>query len=121
MPHWMQAGLWGVATGLTLLSSTGVSVATAVANFISNIPEGLSSSVGMKKSGRSAKFVFGLWIGLAFILGAAAILGYSVFGQFSVEIQAATTALASSRAPGSLARSPFRRSGASAETPRLAR
>lgn len=83
-----------LAIGLTLLSGTGVSVATTVAIFISNIPEGLSSSAGMKKSGRSAKFVFGLWIGLAFILGAAAILGYSVFGQFSVETQAATTALA---------------------------
>lgn len=83
-----------MAIGLTLLAGGGVSVPTVIAIFISNIPEGLSSSAGMKASGRSAAFVFGLWAAIALASGAAAVVGYSVFGQLSVETQAATTAVA---------------------------
>jgi ZIP family zinc transporter len=83
-----------MAIGLTLLAGGGVSVPTVIAIFISNIPEGLSSSAGMRASGRSAGFVFGLWTAIALASGAAAVVGYSVFGQFSVETQAATTAVA---------------------------
>ena len=38
--------------------------------------------------------MFGLWTAIALASGAAAVVGYSVFGQFSVETQAATTAVA---------------------------
>lgn len=83
-----------MAIGLTFLAGGGVSIATVLAIFISNIPEGLSSSVGMKASGRSAAFVFWLWTGIALASGVAAVIGYTVFGQFSVATQAATTAVA---------------------------
>ena len=83
-----------MAIGLTMLTGGSVSMATVVAIFISNIPEGLSSSAGMKGAGRSASFVFGLWFAIALASGLAALAGYSVFGDFPVALQAAVTALA---------------------------
>ena len=47
-----------VAIGLTMISGGAVGIATVVAVFISNIPEGLSSSVGMKSMGWSKKTIF---------------------------------------------------------------
>ena len=62
--------------------------------FLSNVPEGLSSSVGMKRAGRSKKYVFGVWGGIAIISGVAAYAGYAVFRHFSNDVIAATTAVA---------------------------
>ena len=83
-----------IAIGLSMLAGTGVSLVTVAAIFISNIPEGLSSSAGMKRSGRSAAFIFGIWGMIALISGLAALVGYSVFDNFSHETRAATTATA---------------------------
>lgn len=83
-----------MAIGLTMLSGGAVSTATVAAIFVSNLPEGLSSSAGMKKAGRTAGFVFGLWAVIALLSGLAALAGYAAFGGLSAEAQAATTALA---------------------------
>ena len=83
-----------IAIGLSMLTGGGVSIVTVAAIFISNIPEGLSSSAGMKKSGRSAGFIFGIWLGITMASGAAALAGYSVFDAFSPEVRAATTGIA---------------------------
>jgi ZIP family zinc transporter len=83
-----------IAIGLSMLAGPGVSVVTVAAIFISNIPEGLSSSAGMKRSGRSAGFIFGIWAAIALISGLSALAGYTVFDSFSHETRAATTAVA---------------------------
>lgn len=83
-----------IAIGLSMLAGPGVSLVTVSAIFISNIPEGVSSAAGMKRSGRSAAFIFGVWGAIALISGLAALVGYSVFDGFSHEVQAATTAIA---------------------------
>ncbi len=83
-----------IAIGLTMVSGGAVSLATVGAIFISNIPEGLSSSVGMKRAGRSAGFIFKLWTMIAVLSGLAAFAGYAVFQRVPVGVQAATTALA---------------------------
>ena len=83
-----------MAIGLTMLAGGGVSMAAVAAIFISNIPEGLSSSAGMKAAGRSRLFIFGLWFAIALASGLAAVAGYSVFAKVSVAVQAAITALA---------------------------
>lgn len=84
-----------VAIGLTIITGGLVSIATVVAVFISNIPEGVSSSVGMKHMGWSKKSIFGLWLIIAIISGVASLAGYSVFSQFPPDVNAATLALAS--------------------------
>ncbi|HET6528778.1 MAG TPA: hypothetical protein VFG39_08525 [Balneolaceae bacterium] len=83
-----------IAIGISMLEGGTVSVVTVTAIFLSNIPEGLSSSAGMKTSGRSAKYIFAVWIGIAFASGLASFLGYTVFSGFPQEVTTATLALA---------------------------
>lgn len=83
-----------VVLGLGLVASGTVNPAVLVAVFISNVPEGLSSTAGMKTSGRSARYVFGLWGGMALISGLAALIGYSLLDGASGATVAFITAIA---------------------------
>jgi ZIP family zinc transporter len=83
-----------IAIGLSILHGGAVSVATVAAIFLSNLPEGLSSSAGMRRAGRSAAYVFGVWTGIAAACGLSSLAGYAVFGAFSPFVVAATTAIA---------------------------
>ncbi len=83
-----------IVIGVSLLGGAGVSLVTVIAVFLSNIPEGLSSAAGMKRAGRSAAYIFGVWGGIAVCSGVAAMLGYVVFAGLGAEVIAATTALA---------------------------
>jgi ZIP family zinc transporter len=62
--------------------------------FLSNVPEGLSSAAGMKASGRSAAFVFGVWGGIALVSGLAAMAGYALLAGAPPELIAGVTAVA---------------------------
>ncbi len=83
-----------VVIGVSLLGGTGVSTVTVAAIFLSNVPEGLSSAAGMKKAGRSARYVFGVWIGIALASGLAAMLGNVALATAGPDIIAAVTAVA---------------------------
>ena len=80
--------------GLSLLGGQGVGVPVLAAIFISNLPEGLSSAAGMKRNGRSARYVFGVWVGVALASGAAGLLGCLLLQGASAQVIAAITALA---------------------------
>ena len=64
-----------VVLGLSLLGGNGVGLPVLAAIFISNLPEGLSSAAGMKRNGRSATYVFGVWSAIALASGLAGLLG----------------------------------------------
>ena len=64
-----------VVLGLSLLGGGGVGVPVLAAIFISNLPEGLSSAAGMKRNGRGATYVFGVWGGIALASGIAGAVG----------------------------------------------
>lgn len=83
-----------IVIGLSMLGGGKVSMVAVAAIFLSNVPEGLSSAAGMKKAGRSAGYIFGIWGGIALASGVAALVGYAVFEGFSNEVVAATTAVA---------------------------
>ncbi len=83
-----------IAIGVSMIEGGAVSAVAVAAIFISNIPEGLSSSAGMKKAGRSALYVFGVWAGIAIISALASLAGYAVFSGFSADVIAATIAVA---------------------------
>lgn len=83
-----------IIIGVSMISGGAVSLVAVAAVFISNIPEGLSSAAGMKKSGRSKAYVFGLWTGIALVVGIASLIGYTVFSRLSAEVIAATNAVA---------------------------
>jgi ZIP family zinc transporter len=83
-----------VVLGVGLLTGGSVSLPVLAAVFISNVPEGLSSAAGMKRSGRSARYVFGVWGGIAAVSGLAALLGYVALGSAPPEVIAVITAVA---------------------------
>lgn len=83
-----------IAIGVSMLQGGSVSMVAVIAIFLSNIPEGLSSSAGMKKAGRSTAYVFGVWGGIALVSGVASLVGYAGFRQVSPEVVAATIAVA---------------------------
>jgi ZIP family zinc transporter len=83
-----------VVLGVSLLGGGGVGLPVLAAIFISNLPEGLSSAAGMKRSGRSARYVFGVWIGIAVASGLAALLGNLLLEGAPDETIAAITAVA---------------------------
>ena len=62
----------GVVLGLGVLHHGGPGLGTVAAFFLANIPEALSSSAGMRQAGRSARYVFGVSIGITLMVGLAA-------------------------------------------------
>jgi zinc transporter, ZIP family len=80
--------------GVSMLGGGVVSAVTVLAVFLSNVPEGLSSAAGMKEAGRSARYIFGVWVGIAVISSIAALFGYAMVGRLAPEWIAAITAFA---------------------------
>jgi ZIP family zinc transporter len=83
-----------VVLGVGLITGGAVSASMLAAVFISNVPEGLSSVAGMKANGRSARYVFGVWGGIALISGLAAFLGYATLDASQPRLIALITAIA---------------------------
>lgn len=52
--------------GMSLIGGDSVSLALVISIFISNLPEGLSSTVGLQKSGYSTKKIIILWVLVVF-------------------------------------------------------
>jgi len=83
-----------IVIGTSMLGGKGVSLVAVIAIFLSNLPEGLSSSSGMKQAKRSASYVFGLWAAIAFVSGLASILGFVAFRGMAPGLVSAVTATA---------------------------
>lgn len=83
-----------VVLGVSSIGGPGVGVAVLAAVFISNLPEGLSSSAGMKQAGRSRGYVFGVWGSIAVMSGLAAMVGYLTLDGASPFLIAVITAVA---------------------------
>lgn len=80
--------------GLSFLGGGGLSVPMLAAVFISNVPEGLSSTAGMKKAGRGRGYVFGIWGGIAVASGLAALAGNLLLADAAPTTLAFVNALA---------------------------
>jgi zinc transporter, ZIP family len=83
-----------VVLGTTVAATGGLSLPIVLAIAISNLPEGLSSSAGMKDAGRSARYVFGVWGAVVAVSTIAALLGYLLLRGASVELTAFITTIA---------------------------
>ncbi|RDE04850.1 ZIP family metal transporter [Sphingomonas aracearum] len=83
-----------VVIGVSLLGGGGVNLVTVAAVFLSNVPEALSSAAGMRKAGRSPRYIFGVWGGIALASGLAAMLGNLFLAGASPDLIAGTTAVA---------------------------
>lgn len=89
-----------IVIGLSLLHGGAVRGVAVAAIFLSNLPEGLASAAGMKHAGRSARYVFGVWGGIALVSGIASLAGYMAFSGVSPSVVAATTVGCGGRHPG---------------------
>jgi ZIP family zinc transporter len=83
-----------VAIGASLVAGGAVSLVTVIAVFLSNVPEGLSSSAGMHKAGRSPAYVFGIWAGVIAASTVAAWAGSAIFSHASQDVLAAVLGVA---------------------------
>lgn len=71
----------GMVLGLSVLHQGAPGLGTVTAFFLSNIPEALSSTAGMRRAQRRARYVFGVWIGITLIISlAAAVAGFVLQG-----------------------------------------
>lgn len=68
------------AIGITLLGGGPVGLSMVTAVFLSNIPEGWSSSAGMRKSGRSTRYIMALWLSVVVASALASLAGYLLLG-----------------------------------------
>ena len=83
-----------VVLGTSVAATGGLSLPIVLAIAISNLPEGLSSSAGMKEAGRSGRYVFGVWGAVVAVSGAAALLGFLLLRGAPVELIAFITTIA---------------------------
>jgi ZIP family zinc transporter len=72
-----------VIIGVSLIKSNTVSWVIVLAIFISNIPEALSSSVGLRKDGYSRKKILFLWTIVFILTTLSSVFGYVVFKELN--------------------------------------
>lgn len=80
--------------GLSMLAGHGVSIPILSAVIISNLPEGLSSTAELKTAGRTPRFVFLLWGGIALAAAISSLLGFTILADAPVELTGFITSLA---------------------------
>jgi zinc transporter, ZIP family len=73
-----------VLIGASLIEHSRVSWLLVVAIFLSNFPEGLSSSIGLLKDGFSKRRIIGMWITVFFLSSIASSIGFVVLENASV-------------------------------------
>lgn len=83
-----------IVIGVGLLKGGAGGIVAVAAVFLSNLPEGLSSAAGMRREGRTAGHVFGLWAGIAATAGIAAWFGNVAFAGLAPEWVAAVQGVA---------------------------
>ncbi|QNN51896.1 ZIP family metal transporter [Nocardioides mesophilus] len=71
------------AIGVSLIGGGSVGVAVVAAVFLSNVPEGLSASAGMKAAGHSHRYIFGVWALVTAMSALAAALGFGLLAGAS--------------------------------------
>ena len=77
-----------VVIGISLLAGEGVGLAFLAAVAISNLPEAISATTGLRRTGWSARGILGLWSIVAILSAAAAGAGYGLLAGAPPEIAA---------------------------------
>lgn len=83
-----------IVLGLSLLGGGGVSVAMLSAVFLSNLPEALSSTAGLSKSGWPRERILGLWVSVTVVSALSSLAGFTLFDGASEETVAFVQAFA---------------------------
>ncbi|MGH2958307.1 MAG: ZIP family metal transporter [Solirubrobacterales bacterium] len=83
-----------IVIGFGLIGGGTVSAAMVAAVFISNLPEAIGSTSGLKASGWSAGKLFGMWGAVALVAGLSSMIGFLAFDGASTEAVAFVLAFA---------------------------
>lgn len=83
-----------IVIGLTLVKGGAVSAAMVVAVFLSNLPEAIGATSGLRGGGWSRRHVLGLWLLVALLSALAALVGFAFFDTASPDVLAFTLAFA---------------------------
>lgn len=83
-----------IVIGLGLIGGGGVSAAMVSAVFLSNVPEAIATTSGLRASGWSKSRLFGMWGGMALLAGFASLAGFAAFDAASDELVAFVQAFA---------------------------
>jgi len=81
------------AIGMSLVAGGGIGISFVAAVFLSNVPEGVSATEGMKKQ-HSTTYILGMWVAVAVASGLAAVAGYAVLGGAGDTVHAVVQAFA---------------------------
>ncbi|GKU83481.1 ZIP family metal transporter [Niallia sp. NCCP-28] len=90
----MDAVPESIIIGASLIGQQTVSMLLVIAIFISNIPEGLSSTAGLLSSNYSKKKIFALWFAVLIISAICSFSGYTLLDNASEELMAGIAAFA---------------------------
>ncbi len=83
-----------VAIGVSLLGGEGVGLAVVAAVFLSNVPESVSATTGMRRAGHTSAYIVGLWGAVMVACAVASLLGYALLGGASPGVIAVIQAFA---------------------------
>jgi len=83
-----------VVIGMSLLAGNGVGLAFLAAVAISNLPEALAATTGLRRTGWAAPRILGLWLIVAVLSGVAASAGYGLLAAAPPAIAATCQAFA---------------------------
>ncbi len=72
----------------------GLGLVLLAAVFLGNVPESISSAVGMRQEGRSRAYIVGVWGAVTVACVLATVAGYAFLGGLSPDMVAAVLALA---------------------------
>jgi zinc transporter, ZIP family len=83
-----------VVIGLTIYESGAVGAAYLVAVFISNVPEAISSTVGLAARNWRSQRILAMWTLIALVSGVSSLVGYAFFQHASPDVVAFMLAFA---------------------------
>ena len=84
----------GIVIGTSLIGGGEISVAVIGAVFMSNLPEAIGATSGMKRSGFEPRRLYRMWGSITLLTAVAAALGYGLFADASDELLAFVQAFA---------------------------
>lgn len=83
-----------ISIGVSLLDNPLVSVSVIAAIAVANIPEGLASGAGLRRSGFSPSRIFRIWSVVVLLCVMAAVMAHVLMASAPVALKAITTAFA---------------------------
>lgn len=74
--------------GMSVAGGGRISLAVVAGFFLANVPQGLSSTSGMKVAGRPRSYIYAVWIGIPLLVCVAAGVGNLILGSASTQAPA---------------------------------